>query len=210
MIAPGRVGTANRPVLGAKRQALAAGRRFAPDPIGKRSCKFQRIENRGLKLTISLRQEQIERLEERLCAVEHELTTRNIDSIDSDHQRSIPGPDSVTVETERSGPQLISTPFLYEGGSSFINQSIQARNVAQRTANSEGTGEQSGLNASLGHLNTLFQSRTTLSPLGDYHFSSTTARSVPVMDPLPLDLVIAILQEIKSKTTVLFKMTLIS
>lgn len=52
VIAPGRVGTANRPVLRAKRQALAAGRRFTPDPIGKRNCRFQRNEKRGLKLTI--------------------------------------------------------------------------------------------------------------------------------------------------------------
>lgn len=116
----------------------------------------------------------------------------------------------MTVESEQNGPQLVCTPSLYEGGSSFTNQSIQARNVAQRIANSEGTGEQSGLNASLGHLNTLFQSPTTLSSLEDYHFSSTTARSVPVMDPLPLDLVIAILQEIKSRMTVLCKIILIS
>lgn len=93
---------------------------------------------------------------------------------------------------------LTSVPPVYEGLSSFTNQSIQASNVAQKTVNSDGTGEQSALNTSLGHLKNLFQLPIMFSP-DDYHFSRRpTIRPIPKMGPLPLDLIIAILQEIKA------------
>lgn len=96
-------------------------------------------------------------------------------------------------------PHLTSVPPVYEGLSSFTNQSIRASNVAQKTVDSDGTGEQSGLNASLGHLKNLFQLPIMFSP-DDYRFSRRpTIRPIPKMDPLPLDLIIAILQEIKGR-----------
>lgn len=64
--------------------------------------------------------------------------------------------------------------------------------MAQRTVDSEGTEEQAGLNRLWVNM---------FSSAEDYCFSRKPgARSVPKMDPLPLDLIIAILQEIKGET----------
>ncbi|GMG25031.1 unnamed protein product [Aspergillus oryzae] len=140
---------------------------------------------------------QIKSLEERLVSLEQELKTQR--SI-SEHRRD-DTPDEVSAGSEKVVPQPTCIAPVYEGISSFTGQSILASDVAQKTANSEGAGEQSDLKTSLVHLKKLLQTPTRSSFGTGYRMSRVpAARSLPTLDHLlPLDLIIAILQEIKSK-----------
>ncbi|KAJ1707538.1 fungal-specific transcription factor domain-containing protein [Aspergillus flavus] len=140
-------------------------------------------------------QRQIKSLEERLVSLEQELKTQR--SI-SEHRRD-DTPDEVSAGSEKVVPQPTCIAPVYEGISSFTGQSILASDVAQKTANSEGAGEQSDLKTSLVHLKKLLQTPTRSSFGTGYRMSRVpAARSLPTLDHLlPLDLIIAILQEIK-------------
>ncbi|OGM48383.1 hypothetical protein ABOM_003361 [Aspergillus bombycis] len=140
-------------------------------------------------------QGQIRRLEERLASLEQQLTTQR--SISEHHRDTVP--DEFPTGSEQAVPQPSCVAPVYEGISSFTSQSILASNVAQTTANSEGAGEHSDLKSSLDHLKTLLQTPTRSSFETEYRMSRVpAARSLPTMDHLlPLDLIIAILQEIK-------------
>ena len=109
--------------------------------------------------------------------------------------------DEVPAGNEEAVPQPTDTACVYEGISSFTGQSILARDVAQKTATSEGAGEHSNLKSSLDHLKTLLQTPTRSPFATEYRMSRVPAtQSLPTMDHLlPLDLIIAILQEIKGK-----------
>ncbi|KAK6820050.1 hypothetical protein RU639_007048 [Aspergillus parasiticus] len=140
-------------------------------------------------------QRQIKSLEERLVSLEQELKTQR--SI-SEHRRD-DVPDEALASSEQAVPQPPCIAPVYEGISSFTGQSILASDVAQKTANSEGTGEHSDLKTSLDHLKTLLQTPTRSSFGTEYRMSRVpAARALPTMDHLlPLDLIIAILQDIK-------------
>jgi len=70
--------------------------------------------------------------------------------------------------------------------------------------NFDGTGEQSGLDASLGHLKGLFQSQTMFFISRRLPLLSQTYDTTYFEDgSLPLDLIIAILQEIKGMAMLL-------
>ncbi|KAE8161566.1 hypothetical protein BDV40DRAFT_313021 [Aspergillus tamarii] len=140
-------------------------------------------------------QEQIRCLEERLGSLEQQLKTQR--SI-SEHRRNTVL-DEVPAGNEEAVPQPTDTACVYEGISSFTGQSILARDVAQKTATSEGAGEHSNLKSSLDHLKTLLQTPTRSPFATEYRMSRVPAtQSLPTMDHLlPLDLIIAILQEIK-------------
>ncbi|KAF9891447.1 hypothetical protein FE257_003913 [Aspergillus nanangensis] len=141
------------------------------------------------------RQEQIDDLARRVRAVERHLTVRNVATEGLD---SPSAPDQVARETanDNTHPQSIETASLYEGGPSFTHQSIQARDVAQKTA--KDTGDlRSDLSTSLNHLETLLHSSVTVSSSDSYHFSGKSDSSESIR-PLPMDLVLSIIQEIKS------------
>lgn len=84
-----------------------------------------------------------------------------------------------------------ATTQLYEGDSSFTRQSILTGDVAQATA----------VHPSLGRLSTLLQTPGPSSVSSQYRFSKSTNMSSHIanLEPLPMDLVLAILQEIKGQ-----------
>ncbi|KAE8377112.1 hypothetical protein BDV26DRAFT_264430 [Aspergillus bertholletiae] len=140
-------------------------------------------------------QAQIICLEERLVSLEQQLKTQGYVS---EHRRKTI-PDEAPAASEEAALQLTGTAPVYEGISSFTGQSILASDVAQKTANSEGAGEHSDLKSSLAYLKTLLQTPTRSSLTTEYRMSrAAAARSLPTMDHLlPIDLIIAVLQEIK-------------
>ncbi|KAE8402964.1 hypothetical protein BDV37DRAFT_272511 [Aspergillus pseudonomiae] len=128
-------------------------------------------------------QGQIRRLEERLASLEKkQLTTQ------------------LSTGSEQAVPQPTRVAPVYEGISSFTSQSMLASDVAQKTANSEGAGEHLDLKSSLDHLKTLLQTATRSSFATEYRMSRVpAAQLLPTMDNLlPIDLIIAILKEIKT------------
>ncbi|KAE8140310.1 fungal-specific transcription factor domain-containing protein [Aspergillus pseudotamarii] len=140
-------------------------------------------------------QEQIKCLEERLGSLEQQLKAQR--SI-SEHRRNTV-PNEVPAGSEEAVPQPTGNACVYEGISSFTSQSLLASDVAQKTANSEGAGEHSDLKSSLDYLKTLLRTPTRSSHATEYRMSrAPAARSLPTMDHLlPLNLIIALLQEIK-------------
>ncbi|KAH8680093.1 hypothetical protein BGZ60DRAFT_401267 [Tricladium varicosporioides] len=159
-----------------------------------------RLESRPKPDKVTKLEEHIERLEQRLCHIEHQLMSQ---SIASEHPRIPPVSDKITAENERAVSHLTTTATLYEGSSSFTNQSVQASEVAQRAANSEGAGEGSSLDVSFSYLETLLRPTSTFSSLEDYSFSRNPAsRFIPTVVPLPVGLVVAILQKIKERPPV--------
>ncbi|KAJ0418976.1 hypothetical protein BJY00DRAFT_172326 [Aspergillus carlsbadensis] len=118
----------------------------------------------------------IERLDERLGRIEIQL----------DHSRHTT-PERLTVESRPTR--------TYEGGSSFNNQSVQATEVAQVTAYSQGSGGGTNISASLDDLKSLLQPPTTLD---DFHFSRNDAlRTLPEMDLVPSGLIVDIVRSMK-------------
>lgn len=104
----------------------------------------------------------IERLDSRLGRIEDQLK-------DSSRQGT---PEKITVESHPT--------HLYEGASSFTNQSAQATEVAQLTAFSQGEGS---LHASFDDLKSLLQPSTTLK---DFQFAQSNAlRELPEMNLIP-------------------------
>ncbi|KAF5865898.1 hypothetical protein ETB97_001966 [Aspergillus alliaceus] len=142
-------------------------------------------------------EEQIKALEERLSSLEHQLSTQG--GI-SEHRRHAAVQDEVRAGSEKVVPQLTGPAPLFEGISSFTTQSIIASDVAQNTANSEGAGERSDFKSSLNHLRLLLPTPALSASPEEYRMSrAPAAQSVPSVDHLlPLDLVIALLQEIKT------------
>ncbi|KAL5335380.1 hypothetical protein BJX70DRAFT_390670 [Aspergillus crustosus] len=122
----------------------------------------------------------IERLDARLGRIETQLT-------DQSRQAT---PERLTVDP-RPAP-------LFEGASSFNNQSAQATEVALLTAFSQGAGEGASLAASLDDLKSLLQPSTTLE---DYRFSqSKSLKSMPAMDLVPAALVADIVRSFRVRT----------
>ncbi|KAL2829642.1 hypothetical protein BJY01DRAFT_227761 [Aspergillus pseudoustus] len=121
----------------------------------------------------------IERLDERLGRIEIQL----------DHSRHTT-PERLTIDSRPAR--------MYEGGSSFNNQSVQATEVAQITAISQGSGGGENLHASLDDLKSLLQPPTTLA---DFQFSRSDAlRSMPAMDLVPSGLIVDIVRSFKVRT----------
>ncbi|KAL4878830.1 hypothetical protein BJY04DRAFT_194691 [Aspergillus karnatakaensis] len=127
----------------------------------------------------------IERLDARLGRIENQLT---------DQSRQ-PTPEKSTPE--RLAVDSRAAP-LFEGASSFNNQSAQATEVAQWTAFFQGTGEGASLAASLDDLKSLLQPSNTLE---DYQFSqSKSLKSLPAMNLVPAALVADIVRSFKVRT----------
>ncbi|KAL2819148.1 hypothetical protein BJX63DRAFT_382501 [Aspergillus granulosus] len=153
------------------------------------NCRIARIvcqqagapkpDNRAKPDKVSRLEGLIERLDERLGRIEIQL----------DHSRHTT-PERLTVDSHPAR--------MYEGGSSFNNQSAQATEVAQITAISQGSGGGENLNASLDDLKSLLQPPTTL---GDFQFSRGDAlRSMPAMDLVPSTLIVDIVRSFKVRT----------
>lgn len=129
--------------------------------------------------------------------LERELTAS---SRTSEPPSATPNHDVIPADNESNILKPIGASSLFEGYSSFSNQSIIASEMAERAATSEGTREHSGLKSSLSHLSVLLQSPSKLLSSGEYCFSrNADGRALQNLEPLPLDLVIAMLQEMKSK-----------
>ncbi|OJJ65052.1 hypothetical protein ASPSYDRAFT_39849 [Aspergillus sydowii CBS 593.65] len=98
-----------------------------------------------------------------------------------------PTPESIVID---SNPTR-----LYEGASSFANQSAYATEVAQLTASTQGTVAQDRLTASFDDLKSLLQPSTTLE---DFQFSRSNAfRSMPAMKLVPSAIVADIVRSFK-------------
>ncbi|KAH0846866.1 hypothetical protein FOPE_11223 [Fonsecaea pedrosoi] len=92
-----------------------------------------------------------------------------------------------------------NTPTLYEGGSSFVNQSTEASDIATRTADSDDLGEGSGLGPSLNSLKSLLNPCVNSPSAGDFHFFHGLAPPArPSVPLIPADLVLAVLRRIKT------------
>ncbi|KAL4787931.1 hypothetical protein BJX76DRAFT_249584 [Aspergillus varians] len=121
----------------------------------------------------------IERLDSRLGRIEDQLK----------NQSRQPTPEKlVTIDSHPAQ--------MYEGASSFTNQSAHASEVAQLTAFSQGTGEGENLTASFDDLKSLLQPSTTLE---DFQFSRGDAlQKIPAMTLLPSALVADIVRSFKA------------
>ncbi|KAF4979220.1 hypothetical protein FZEAL_4529 [Fusarium zealandicum] len=151
---------------------------------------------------VSQLEDYVATLEARLSRVEHRLQTSEPASESEPSGRTLPLP------SESPKPQVdvnISTGIggLYEGSSSFINQSVQASEVAQRTANSETPEAARTISESFSHLDALLRPSTAPSPLREHQFTATS-RPTPTIEPLPVSSVIASLQIIKAQSGMLF------
>lgn len=91
---------------------------------------------------------------------------------------------------------------VYEGGSSFTSQSIQAREVAESVANANGAQARSDLNTSLGHLDKCLEPSGAASSHNEEQVFLDIPHSVtsPFL-PLPAGLVLAILHRIQGTYT---------
>lgn len=119
----------------------------------------------------------IERLDLRLGRIEDQL---------KDQSRQ-PTPESIVIDSRPTR--------LYEGASSFANQSAYATEVAQLTASTQGTVEQDNLTASFDDLKSLLQPSTTLE---DFQFSRSNAfRPMPAMTLVPSAIVADIVRSFK-------------
>ncbi|KAL2862729.1 Zn(II)2Cys6 transcription factor [Aspergillus lucknowensis] len=108
----------------------------------------------------------------------------------------------LTPQSRHTTPERLTTGSrptrLFEGASSFNNQSVEAAGVAQMTAFSQGTGEEENLTASLDDLKSLLQPSSTLD---DFQFSQNDAlRSMPPMTLVPSGLVADIVRSFKERT----------
>ncbi|KAM0431868.1 hypothetical protein ACHAPT_005121 [Fusarium lateritium] len=137
-------------------------------------------------------------LEARLAKVERQLATPEASSV-SNKPTPDSGSPSVSAESKIRPDSEAETGDIYEGSTSFINQSVQASQVAHRTANSETPEAVSTISESLNHLEALLRPSATSSLLREHQFStSTTSRPMPAVEPLPLSFVAAVLERIKT------------
>lgn len=149
-------------------------------------------------------EEYIERLEERLSKVENQLAGHGIES-------EAPGAPSVAHtgrrENETPVSQLLkdSPGSLYEGSSSFMNHSVEAIEVAQRTVGSNISGAASSVGASLSDLDALLQPSSALPALENHQFSfNADSRPLPALEPLPVALVLSVVRRMKANPPIFF------
>ncbi|KAF2260489.1 hypothetical protein CC78DRAFT_536366 [Lojkania enalia] len=143
-------------------------------------------ESRSKVDKVTQLEEHIERLEQRICILEHQHLGRGSAS-----------ESSVTTNEQFASPRT-SAATPYEGDSSFISQSRQASELTQSM-----TSGSASLDPSFGELRTLLQPSSAPSYLDDYQFSrKNDSRLIPTMRLPPADLVIVILQRVKMNTPV--------
>lgn len=154
-------------------------------------------------LTTPRREEYVSALEARLAKVETRLDKQPIQSSASTPLSVANPAPTVPKHTSSVSPAASSEPSvydvgpspvggLYEGGSSFLNQSVQASEEIQRSA-AVGTPEAAQtINESFSQLNSILHGQD------DKKFSAgVLTRSMPEIIPLPASVVLAILRKIK-------------
>ncbi|KAJ5757933.1 uncharacterized protein N7511_006627 [Penicillium nucicola] len=132
----------------------------------------------------------IENLEKRL----HSLEAKSVNST-AQPSRISPRPNTSGPELEDRTNPAIEESALFQGGSSFATQSVQAREAIER-ASKNSPDDPSSLQESLSHLRGLLHSMPTNEA---YSFRHSTSRSIPNMKLLPTSLVIGILQGFKTR-----------
>lgn len=88
---------------------------------------------------------------------------------------------------------------MYQGNSSFGKQSIQAGEVAQQIVGGQAAQGEAGLNSSFLQMSNVLESNNVFMALDNYQLlKGDSSRRLPELEPIPSDLVLAILQETKS------------
>ncbi|KAM5346965.1 hypothetical protein ACJ41O_009970 [Fusarium nematophilum] len=149
------------------------------------------------------REENVQGLEERLAKLEGIVTRPELAEHTPEHTPGSTKAPSASTSAS-SGSKLyaassVATGSLYEGSSSFINQSVQASQVAQRTASSETPEAAPTISESFSHLDALLRSSTASSLVKEHQFTNNAApRPLPPIEPLPASFVIAAVQRVKA------------
>ncbi|KAF5005909.1 hypothetical protein FDECE_7667 [Fusarium decemcellulare] len=147
------------------------------------------------------REECVANLQERLAKVEQRLDKP--DHTPDSKQTSLSPPGSSDPKIHGHG-LTGGLAGLYEGSSSFINQVVQASELAQRTATSETPEAAHKISESFSHLDALLHPASRPSQLKEHQFSASgIARPTPPFEPLPVSVILAILQRLKAHSAIL-------
>ncbi len=172
----------------------ATSQKVDPGLIESSICKSSDSQTRlKAKLIIELISEsQVSRLEKRLRSLEAGFA--------NSHTAAEPPTTSPRLERSTSELEIRASPSagenqLFEGGSSFSFQSVQASKAVEMTAKSNDPRDESTIKESLDHLQSLLRELPSR-----YHhsFGNSALRSMPAVKLLPVTLVIGILQRFKS------------
>ncbi|KAM5358346.1 hypothetical protein ACJZ2D_015362 [Fusarium nematophilum] len=161
------------------------------------------LDNRPKTDRVSQLEENVQGLEERLAKLEGIVTRPELAEHTPEHTPGSTKAPSASTSAS-SGSKLyaassVATGSLYEGSSSFINQSVQASQVAQRTASSETPEAAPTISESFSHLDALLRSSTASSLVKEHQFTNNAApRPLPPIEPLPASFVIAAVQRVKA------------
>lgn len=142
------------------------------------------------------REEYVTTLEARLARVELRLGDADpVTAPLNEPLSSLSQAISAATELHDVGPSGVGA--LYQGSSSFLNQSVQAREVAQQAATSGTPGAAQTLNESFSHLDSLLHHGAESQDREQTSLPDAPARLGLTILPLPISAVIAILRRIK-------------
>ncbi|KAL6889973.1 hypothetical protein GGI43DRAFT_416137 [Trichoderma evansii] len=151
-------------------------------------------ENRSKPDKISQIEELVDELRDRVARIERVQSDQICPHITSEASRA-------EHAHPISDPKNVGTP--YQGHSSFDRLSIQAVEVAQQIAGPENDDDSSNIGATIDTLQTILNRDETILSLEEYRFSRNAAsRHIPTIVPLPVNVVIAMLQYIKKTPSI--------
>ncbi|KAH6890653.1 hypothetical protein B0T10DRAFT_537975 [Thelonectria olida] len=148
-------------------------------------------ENQPKQDRIAHLEKEVNQLKERLSVVEAQLT--------KDRQRPNAKLSASHDHPVNTSPAAASPAGgVYQGHSSFGTQSVQAGEVAQQIVGAEVPQNGLNLDSSFLQISDVLQPNDGFTALENYQLSNgPSSRRLPEFDPLPSEIVIAILQEMK-------------
>ncbi|KAI2472279.1 hypothetical protein F4781DRAFT_9715 [Annulohypoxylon bovei var. microspora] len=142
------------------------------------------------------REDHVQQLEDRLSKIESE---RRDPATTTTPLRSLPATDHISNEDELPVSSLASTNDLYQGSSSFTTLSAEASKALQTSAISKTSDVAHKFGQSFSQLDGLIRISSTSSSLRDHRFSPfPDTQPTPSIKPLPVNLVVSVLQKIKA------------
>ncbi|KAF4988141.1 hypothetical protein FDECE_15171, partial [Fusarium decemcellulare] len=153
-----------------------------------------RADGGSKKDRIAQLEERVKHLQDRLVATEGQANSTKNTPGSSNH----PPPSNASSKNTQYEPFVVDKGDVYEGSSSFSNQSVEASDISQSKIVASDVYSQHNLDCISTQLNSLLRPSDSRPFSEDYQFSASASfQDRPAMDPLPSGLVVSILQQLR-------------